>query len=199
MRIAPTVQRRRAVTRRNGLATLIAASLLHVSITPASADDHVFGRPLHNNLRLDVCLTFAKDCGQPAALRFCNRVRYRGVSTFATEKVGPGDTTSVIGTGEVCHGASCVAFSSITCTGLFPFQQVFANPDFQGQRLDACLTFAKDCGMPAADAFCRSRRYANAFSAELDPVPGRSSTRVIGTGQVCQGSHCTGFQQIICE
>jgi hypothetical protein len=71
------------------------------------------------------------------------------------------------------------------------------NPTMSGAALDYCLTWATDCGKPAADAYCRAAGYADATN--FTPRPHAQRTYVIGSGQVCNGDFCTGFASITCE
>lgn len=167
---------------------------------PAAAEDRTYNAPRHNDMRLDWCLTWGADCGRPAALAFCNRRRYADVVVFRAEVVGRSEPTSLIGTNEVCNGHDfCTAFAYITCTGPVSREQVFANPEWDGHRLDVCREWGTNCGQPAADAFCQAVGFSRALSAAPDRDPGYSSTRVISSGQICDQPFCRGFQQIICQ
>jgi hypothetical protein len=79
-----------------------------------------------------------------------------------------------------------------TCESPIPSERVFANPVWNGHRLDVCLQWGANCGKPAADAFCRKNGFSESLHAESDAEAGRGTTRVIGTGQVCSGSFCRG-------
>jgi len=170
------------------------------TIWPAAAQDKTYNAPRHNDMRLDWCLTWGADCGRPAAVAFCNRRRYADVVVFRAEVVGRSEPTSLIGTNEVCNGQDfCTAFAYITCTGPIASDQVFANPEWDGHRLDFCREWGTNCGQPAADAFCQAHGFSGALHAAADRDPGYSSTRVISSGQVCDQPFCRGFQQIICR
>jgi hypothetical protein len=161
------------------------------------AEDQTYNQPRWFDDRLDWCLTWATDCGKAAADNFCKRRRFFGASNFAAE---PGvGRTRVSGTNQVCEGSFCTGFKFITCAGRVPPDQVKADPVWKGHRLDACLTWATNCGKPAADAYCRKQGYTESFYSVLDPEPGRSTTRLIGTDQICSASFCTGFQMILCQ
>lgn len=54
-----------------------------------SGDVFTFDRPRYGDDRLDWCLTWGADCGQPAALEFCHRRRFDNVQGFGPEKVLP--------------------------------------------------------------------------------------------------------------
>jgi hypothetical protein len=71
------------------------------------------------------------------------------------------------------------------------------NPTMGGVALDYCLTWATDCGKPAADAYCRAAGYADATN--FTPRQRAGQTYVIGSGQVCDGDFCTAFASVTCE
>jgi len=65
-------------------------------------------------------------------------------------------------------------------------------------RVDQCLQFGRDCGEPAATAYCRSMdptfRGTAIFQTESWPW-----TVVQTTKQTCFGSQCVGFKSIFCR
>jgi beta-lactam-binding protein with PASTA domain len=66
-----------------------------------------------------------------------------------------------------------------------------------GMRLDWCLTWGKNCGRPAADFFCKNKKYSRSVQFELDRDIGLS--KLLKTGQICKDPKCDGFKFIICE
>lgn len=73
-----------------------------------------FREPRINGKRLDWCLGWGKECGQPAADEFCRHQGYRSALRFEVARaIGP---TQVIGTGESCTIPACDGFLYITCT-----------------------------------------------------------------------------------
>jgi hypothetical protein len=165
-----------------------------------SADNKLYRQPRWLDQRLDWCLNWGTDCGRPAALAFCQRRRFEDVVAFSPEVVGKSQPTRLIGSNQVCSGFdNCTAFASITCTRPIPANRVDANPKWKGNRLDVCLQWGTNCGKPAADAYCRTKGFSEAFSFFQDLVPGDVPTRLIGTDEICTGSGCRGFQQIICQ
>ena len=162
-------------------------------------DVYTFDRPRFFDDRLDWCLSWGADCGQPAALEFCHRRRFENVRDFAPERVGRSARTRLFGTGQVCDGDFCTAFLQITCSARIPASRVFANPVNDGYRLDVCREWGTNCGKPAADAFCVGQGFGGSMQNTPDAEPGSASTRVISSGQICRGNFCRGFQQIICQ
>jgi len=77
--------------------------------------------------------------------------------------------------------------------------KIYRKPRWKDERLDWCFVWGKDCGQPAADHFCRRRRFSGAkdFRAEAN-VGAYEPTRVAGTDQVCNQPWCTGFEYITC-
>ncbi|MGH1352021.1 MAG: hypothetical protein ACRBBN_14610 [Methyloligellaceae bacterium] len=78
---------------------------------------------------------------------------------------------------------------------------VFVKPEWKGNRLDWCLEWGRQCGKPAADAFCKQKGFSpSAKSFEIDrKIGNRSPTKVISTGKVCSRPSCDGFQVIVCR
>jgi hypothetical protein len=72
----------------------------------------------------------------------------------------------------------------------------FFFPEWEGIRLNACLSDPQSCGKPAADAFCRMKGFDTAllFQREASAV-----TRIIGTDLFCKGPDCMAFRQIKCR
>ena len=74
------------------------------------------------------------------------------------------------------------------------------KPRYGDYRLDWCRYWARGCGKPAADEFCRRHGYAEASSFAPDPRAGQSEpTTVIGTGTLCKDKTCNGFATIACR
>jgi len=170
------------------------------SAQPAVAQDRTYHKPRYQDQRLDWCLEWGQNCGKAAADAFCQRRRFTGASQFRAERVGPAQATRLIGTNQICANQTfCTGFEFITCYGPAGMDRVFANPAWNGHRLDNCLHWGTQCGKPAADAFCRANGFAQALSFALDATPGRGSTRLIGSNQICNAAYCVGFQQIVCR
>ena len=94
----------------------------------------------------------------------------------------------------------CGSFLLPTLGGAYAASKALSKPMFNGNRLDWCLTWSKDCGKPAADAWCIAQGYqfAIAFAADRR-IGSKSPTRLIGTGATCDLTYCDGFRQITCE
>ena len=75
----------------------------------------------------------------------------------------------------------------------------FANPMVGTTPLDWCLTFARDCGEPAASAWCRSRGHGQAV--RFFARQGAPATATIGDGSACTpgpNQRCDTFATISC-
>ncbi len=112
--------------------------------------------------------------------------------------------TEFIGSKESCNDPGCTGFETITCKDHLPMGQVFANPvgSFEqgdARRLDVCLQFGKNCGAPAAQAYCERRNYKRLVYFEADePGGGGGKTITLGSREKCNGAHCTAFNIITC-
>lgn len=81
-----------------------------------------------------------------------------------------------------------------------PASRTFGNPEYGGYQVDWCLDWARDCGKPAADAFCELKGYDESVSRrQARDIGDRTPTYVIKAGRVCSDSRCDGFQQITCR
>jgi len=74
-------------------------------------------------------------------------------------------------------------------------ERVFDAPSVGGVRVDWCFAEARQCGQPAANAFCRSQGFGEASAFRR--APGVRPTRILGTGATCNG-RCDGFETIWC-
>jgi LCCL domain-containing protein/PAN domain-containing protein len=76
-----------------------------------------FSNPgFQNGYRLDWCLYFAQQCGEPAASAWCRAIGYsRATQWNEAVDIGASSPTYVIGDGRVCNQQFCDGFSSITC------------------------------------------------------------------------------------
>lgn len=72
----------------------------------------------------------------------------------------------------------------------------FVNPKIGKYALDACKTWAKDCGKPAADAWCLRKGFKESIrhSAKTNSPP----TLIIGSGKVCNKWHCGRITSVTC-
>ena len=77
--------------------------------------------------------------------------------------------------------------------------RVFAPPLLENRRVDTCLHWGRDCGQPAADAFCANRGYAAAVEFVVaSDIGAQTPTLVVGDGKVCAEAFCDGFAMIRC-
>lgn len=76
--------------------------------------------------------------------------------------------------------------------------KVFPRPTFEGRRLDWCYSFGSNCGVAAAEAFCRYQGYRGVDGYEKAGSVG--PTRTIGSKQNCDNwNNCDGFSFIGCR
>lgn len=77
----------------------------------------VYEKPKLNGNRLDLCVDWGVDCGQPAANAFCVSKGYSVASDYVVaENIGGSSPTRLIGTGAVCDQGYCDGFKEITCS-----------------------------------------------------------------------------------
>jgi hypothetical protein len=74
----------------------------------------IFKKPKVNTIRLDVCLELNKNCGKPAADRFCQLMGYRRSVNCVIDSE-PSTPTFIIGTQTICNQRFCKAFDEIEC------------------------------------------------------------------------------------
>jgi len=143
---------------------------------------------------LDWCNRFERECGKPAADAYCLSKGYDQASTFAKRRSEK--KTLCIGDHALCdpslHG--CDTFDWIYCKS-----SKYEDPTEHGNALDWCYRFERECGMPAADAFCRSKGHqqATAFPKRRSS----ESTRTIGDHATCDPNYhvCDTFDYIKCR
>jgi hypothetical protein len=100
------------------VAVVLAATLVApFSVTPAQAEWRLFDQPQVKGMRLDWCLYWAQDCGEPAADAFCRIWGFEGALRYAIDQnVGRrGVVTVVLGDGRLCGAATCSGFRWVTC------------------------------------------------------------------------------------
>ena len=80
--------------------------------------------------------------------------------------------------------------------------KTFNNPMIRGYRLDWCLHWGKQCGKPAANAWCAKKMgkadgYAISWKQATN-IGASTPTYVLGDKKVCGQQFCDGFQWIKC-
>jgi hypothetical protein len=70
-------------------------------------------------------------------------------------------------------------------------------PEMDGNRIDLCLSGQRDCGKPAADAFCAANGFRESILFQRETAAVLSTYR-LGTSSFCDGGTCTAFRQIKC-
>lgn len=75
-----------------------------------------FFAPSVGGNRVDWCLHWGAQCGEPAASAFCQRVGYDRASAWTIARnIGAQGPTVVLGNGALCANAGCDGFDSVTC------------------------------------------------------------------------------------
>ncbi|MBK6744560.1 MAG: hypothetical protein IPG66_16990 [Hydrogenophilales bacterium] len=75
-------------------------------------------------------------------------------------------------------------------------KRIFSPAEIDGIALDLCAGWGWNCGIPAADAFCKSMGFdfALSYDTRLDTPP----TRIISTGELCQEATCDRIASVTC-
>jgi hypothetical protein len=83
-----------------------------------------------------------------------------------------------------------------------PVKKVFSDPiqyGANGTLLDWCSPWAKNCGRPTADRFCKDKGYTTVFThGAMRHIRQGEKTRLFGNGQVCDDTGCGTFTSITC-
>ncbi len=184
---------------RNSILAAVALAGLSVS---ATAESTSFDYPKHKGLALDWCRSWATDCGKPSADAWCVKKGYDSSSGFSKWN-DAGEPTRVISSNQICDDAGCDSFTKISCQKADDYtdedpESIHYNAPMAGKRrLDWCLTWATDCGKPAADYYCKTKGHALATGFKIDENIWK--TRILKTGQKCTDPECDGFKYIDCE
>src|SRR5262245_57087188 len=84
--------------------------------------------------------------------------------------------------------------------GAHAVEQNFVKPKQGANRLDWCYDWSVGCGKQAADAWCKAKGFDESSNFNIAPDIGATqSTRLIGTGAVCDQAFCDGFANITCK
>ncbi len=73
-----------------------------------------FFAPTVGGVRVDYCLHFAADCGQPAADAFCVRSGFQSAASYSVQ-YGLGHTVILGDPGSECVNPGCGGFAVISC------------------------------------------------------------------------------------
>ncbi len=159
-------------------------------MAPVNAADARYNNPKVKQVALDYCKTWGGQCGLPAATAYCQSKGYKVAGRFGLRRDSP--PTRVIGTGQTCKDPGCDRIAWVQCKG----PKTYRNPKIGKVALDLCKTWGKDCGMPAATAYCKRRGHIRAakFRVRQDSPP----TRVINGEQVCKASNCDRISSVGC-
>ena len=97
-----------------GLAIVLNTKELREDITkkPTTA----FQQPMLGDSRLDACILWGQECGEPAATAWCKTKGMSRAIESPVEVVGDrGIATRLIGTNQICREKFCSSFTYIVC------------------------------------------------------------------------------------
>jgi hypothetical protein len=118
-------------------------------------------------------------------------------ATSASPDLAQGDTAADEDPGPPPPDA--ITLAAAGAPPIRPVLEVFAEPTFNGRRLDWCRGWKDQCGKATADEFCRLNGFVQALSFAPDPKIGAAEpTRQIASGLVCDHDGCDGFAEIAC-
>lgn len=107
---------------------------------------------------------------------------------------------SFVGLALYVHGTPASSNSSVPTSDAKKTYMTFPEPMLGDLRLDACLEWGRNCGEPAATAWCKTKGMTRATEYPGESVGERGiGTRLIGTQQVCREKYCVSFGYIVCE
>jgi hypothetical protein len=154
----------------------------------------LFARPMASAYtRIDWCLTWATDCGQPAADAFCRMKGFDKAASF--NRLANVPPTITLRDARTCDAPGCDAIADVTCA---KYPRTFDRPMYaENYRADWCVNFGQECGKPAADRFCKYKGYSSATAfAILEDVP---PTWVPGNGGGgCLQPGCDALADVTC-
>ena len=162
-----------------------------------SVDTITFDNPMNNGKLVDWCLTFQADCGKPAADAYCQMRGYGDAIIHPKRQVYHQETLTMEQP-SICSPSRniiCNSFDYITCRVL---EHTFEYPMEHDRALDACLSYSRSCGIPAANAYCKDMGYV--MASEYFIIESRGETMAHGDHSVCDPNWhpCNTFTSITC-
>jgi hypothetical protein len=96
--------------------SILAALVLAMSASGASAAEVYIGLPHVGAYRVDICYEWGMQCSGEAADMWCKSQGYtRALEWEIDHDIGAQNPTMVIGSGQVCNEAHCDGYFSISC------------------------------------------------------------------------------------
>lgn len=79
--------------------------------------------------------------------------------------------------------------------------KIFPYPTSDNYRVDWCYDASKGCGQTAANEFCKRQGFVQAVDFTQDPNVGKQgiTTKMLGTGELCDNPVCDAFKSITCQ
>lgn len=175
--------------------SLIIGAMFFSLITTAQADITTINNPKIQGYALDLCEVWGARCGLPAATAYCKTKGYVSAVSFKVKNNTP--PTKVIKGGGICVENYCDRISQIQCKLPPPAKKVYFNPKVAGYALDLCREWGKNCGKPAATAFCKSKGHKSALSFRVKHDS--PTTKIINGGGLCVESYCDRIDKVVCK
>ncbi len=187
------------------------------------SDGTLFQQPVYEGkYPVSFCQSSGRACGKKAADAFCRREGYAEASSFS-ERTNVATLTKpaiALSDGSFCPTSTCKVLSNVGCLKVGPNTNIiglhdrkvrdrqiydestytYTRPHSSGYRVDSCLNWGKECGKPAADAFCKIKGFAasKTHTLAMDVASATSPTLVLNSGQTCANGNCDSFEKIQC-
>lgn len=102
--------------------TAVLASLLVACSSAVAQETRTFENPMvDEDHRLDLCLSWGADCGEPAATAFCEAEGFEKAARWeVANDIGDRAPTKTLRDGLVCDEGFCDGFGSVTCEAPAP-------------------------------------------------------------------------------
>lgn len=184
---------------------ILLLSFVAISSFGHSTFYRTYWHPLYQSQPLNWCEQNKKHCGEVVAKKYCHKMGYpHVVKVIKANDIGQ---SRFIDAKQNCDNAFCDGFKMIRCGTAklrhtefythYARKRTFYYPRLNNNRVDYCYYKGKRCGQKAAYAFCRYQGYSSARHYQMQK--NISSTRTLGSNELCVGHACRGFKSITCQ
>jgi hypothetical protein len=93
---------------------MMATPSLPVATNVIPVDYDIYNAPREGGAALDWCISYAHDCGWPAANRFCRQMGFPRAVRW--QIYHPGETYVPLGDNHYCRGSQCQGLRDVECS-----------------------------------------------------------------------------------